>query len=252
LPCSFDAFVFALNLTNAGSFSDGAVVCSEHFAEEAYVEGELRRVASSTQVLTKPPRAPRLRDDAMPTLNIHVNIPESLSPSPSTASKPRKRKSYNKNKGATKIRRSRLTQSEYTRRERERSNTPQPGTSNEGTYTSTPKKGADEPSFPDLDTTTSTIPIDPLDTTWKPEVDDFVEEDEEDREDENEEDDSTEDEKKTSSFVMFLIYFSSLLELFNFCSKCGAKILFKNVSRIVYVNSLMIVEKSMYSGTNEM
>jgi hypothetical protein len=88
LPFGFDDFATALKLTNVAALPDGAVVCSEHFDDNAYVKCELRRVASSNQILSKPPRAPRLKDDAMPSRNVHCSVPDG-SPDPTAAVKKR-------------------------------------------------------------------------------------------------------------------------------------------------------------------
>ncbi|KAF4528481.1 hypothetical protein B566_EDAN013028 [Ephemera danica] len=68
-PQRFDEFLKVMN-PRIGFTLDSHVICSEHFADDAFAPFELSRVAHSTTHYIYPPRAPKLKDDAWPTLKL--------------------------------------------------------------------------------------------------------------------------------------------------------------------------------------
>ncbi|KAF4517081.1 hypothetical protein B566_EDAN006400, partial [Ephemera danica] len=209
---------------------DSHVICSEHFSEDAYEPGELSRVAHSTTQVTRPPQAPRLKPDAMPTLNIArltttvYRPPIARTPishkQPSTSTVPR---------SITKRGRPRKTDNASSHDSEQQQSLP---------HTSTKPSSStihehDEAFMETFSTEIpSSIAQDPHDESWRPTEEDYkyVEEDENDEwEEEGNDEEATVSEK--NNFSILFVYFSCLLELFNFCSKCGSVVVSKDVKR---------------------
>ncbi|KAF4532067.1 hypothetical protein B566_EDAN015116 [Ephemera danica] len=62
-------------------------ICSKHFSDDAYMPGDLSRFANSTLQVSRPPRCPMLKPDAMPTLYLGNKVEQVIQDVPKVVEK---------------------------------------------------------------------------------------------------------------------------------------------------------------------
>ncbi|KAF4521776.1 hypothetical protein B566_EDAN006297 [Ephemera danica] len=173
-PQRFNDFLLALKRRTPSDspWFDSQVICSTHFADDAFEPGELSRVAHSSTQNVNPPRAPRLKDDAWPTINMSADEP--------TVQRGKKRKASSKTIANTKTKVTHTTDSLHIEaRSSNSSGTEAPPTTSSANSTVPlveEDDTIDQDHFDALNTTIASAPPDPNDLTYNPEEEEDVEE----------------------------------------------------------------------------